>query len=247
MELFFEIHRRMPREGPGDSASTVRAFAMLDGLPDEPRILDVGCGPGMQTLDLAALTNGTIVGVDNHQPFLDQLEDRARQAGLSERIAVRNADMFALPFERESFDVIWSEGAIYIIGFTRGIKTWGELLRPGGYLAVTEISWLKPNPPEDLRDFWLDAYPGIQDMSDNLRSIAAARMRPVDHFTLPESAWWDHYYGPLQRNLREFRRRHTDDEEALGFADMEEAEIHLYEQYSDYYGYVFYIMRKISG
>ncbi|HXG68618.1 MAG TPA: class I SAM-dependent methyltransferase [Blastocatellia bacterium] len=243
-EIFFEIHRGLPREGPGDSASTRKAFSMLADLPPQPKILDIGCGPGKQTLDLAALTDGEIIAVDNHQPYLDALEEQARQQGLSDRIRVMNTDMFALKFPEASFDVIWAEGSIYIIGFARGLKEWKALLRKSGYLAASELTWLKPDPPDEARKYLEEAYPAMQDVEGNLQIIKDSGYKTVDYFALPESAWWDDYYAPLEGRLKILQEKYKGDEEALAVLEMERAEIDLYRKYSDFYGYVFYIMQK---
>jgi SAM-dependent methyltransferase len=109
--LFWEIHSGLPREGPGDNDSTRRALAMVHGLPARPRILDVACGPGMQTLALAQASAGTIVALDTHRPFLTEAARRAAAAGLTARIAAVNASMRAMPFADGGFDLIWCEGA----------------------------------------------------------------------------------------------------------------------------------------
>ena len=132
MNIFFEIHKDLTREGPGDSQSTRQAISLLKDLPVHPLILDIGCGPGMQTLDLAAYTSGEIIAVDTHQPFLDQLQRRIEIKGLAERVHLANVSMFDLKFPEQNFDVIWSEGAIYIIGFENGLRTWRRLLKHGG-------------------------------------------------------------------------------------------------------------------
>jgi hypothetical protein len=54
-EFFWIIHSGLTREGPGDNKSTQRAYRMLKDLPKNPCILDIGCGLGMQTVDLAKL------------------------------------------------------------------------------------------------------------------------------------------------------------------------------------------------
>jgi 2-polyprenyl-3-methyl-5-hydroxy-6-metoxy-1,4-benzoquinol methylase len=102
LEIFWEIHSSLPREGPGDDTSTRRAFSMLAEPPSAPRMLDVGCGPGMQTLELARMTDGPITALDTHQPFLDELTKRAKEAGLSDRITAVRESMFAMPFRREA-------------------------------------------------------------------------------------------------------------------------------------------------
>jgi SAM-dependent methyltransferase len=58
------------------------------------------------------------------------------------KITTLEKSMDALDFDDETFDIIWSEGAIYIMGFETGVKQWRNFLKPGGYLAVSEITWL---------------------------------------------------------------------------------------------------------
>ena len=157
-EIFWEIHSKLPREGPGDDASTRKAFSMLTDLPNAPCILDVGCGPGMQTLELARVTDGSITALDTHQPFLDELATRAKKAGVRERIPTVRGSMFAMPFLSESFDLIWSEGAIYFMGLHKALTQWKPLLRARGYIVGTEPCWLKKDIPDELRAFWR-AYP----------------------------------------------------------------------------------------
>ncbi len=241
-EIFFEIHTDLPREGPGDNASTRRAFEMLTGLPPAPRILDIACGPGMQTIHLAQISGGSITAVDTHAPFLDQLRRSAEQAGVSQRISALKMSMFELAFDA-AFDVIWCEGAIYIIGVEAGLKTWRPLLKPGGYLAFTEISWLKPNPPADLCKYWEDDYPGMQSVDGNLQRIVRAGYTPVGHFTLPPSTWWDSYYHPIEARLASLRQKYAQDEAAQQILAATQLEMDLHRRYSDWYSYEFYILR----
>ncbi len=245
MSVFFEIHQDNPREGPGDNISTCRAFEMIQGLLPQPHIiLDIGCGPGMQTLELARISNGRITAVDTHQPFLDQLKQRAVEAGVADRIEVLNQSMFALDLPANSFDLIWSEGAIYIIGFRQGLKEWREYLKPRGYLAVTEIVWLKPNPPDILRRFWETNYPSMTTIKGNLDIIRDSGYAEIGNFVLPESAWWEDYYLPVMKRISMLRAKYAGISEVLQELDAQQAEIAMYRKYHDYYGYVFYIMKE---
>ncbi len=243
MDIFFELHRDLPREGPGDDASTCRAYSLLPGLPPRPRLLDIGCGPGMQTLALARLSAGSVVAVDTHQPFLDELERRARRAGLAGRIATRNMSMFDLKFDEAGFDAIWSEGAIYILGFERGLREWKPLLRPGGCLAVTELSWLKADPPAEAAGFWREGYPAMKSVEQNLDIVRAAGYRLIDHFVLPESAWWEGYYTPLEARIPGLEAKHRDDGQAMQVLQAARQECDLYRRFAGWYGYVFYVMQ----
>jgi ubiquinone/menaquinone biosynthesis C-methylase UbiE len=142
-KIFWEVHSGLPREGPGDNESTRKAYLMLKDLPEHPRILDIGCGPGMQTVELAKLSGGQIVALDFHEPFLEQLKEAAKEEGVDDRVKAVKGDMRNMKFEDNHFDVVWSEGAIFVIGFEKGLREWRQLLTPDGYVVVSELSWLK--------------------------------------------------------------------------------------------------------
>ncbi len=240
--VFSEVHDDIPRGGPGDFESTRKALRMLEALPERPSILDMGCGPGVQTLDLAGLTDGGITAVDNHEHFLGRLRDAVAQRGLADRVDVLAGDMFHLQFDPHSFDVIWAEGSIYIIGFEAGLRAWRPLLRRPGYLAATELTWLRPDSPGELAEFWANEYPAMQDVEANLAAIRRSGYVPAGHFTLPDSAWWEPYYGPIEKKLPALRAKFRDHPQALAVLEAEQTEIDLYRRYSAYYGYVFYVM-----
>lgn len=245
MEFFFEIHQDLPREGPGDNISTRKALAMIQSyLPEHPVVLDVGCGPGVQTRELARVTGGMVIAVDTHQPFLDRLQTQVEQEGLAKQITTINKSMKTLDFSDASFDVIWSEGAIYIMGFKEGLAAWKRLLKPGGCVAVTEASWLQPDPPEEIFQFWHTAYPGMRSVSENLQTIEALGYRILGHFSLPESCWLEDYYAPLLERVAMLKEKYQDDAEKQTMLDEELLEVDLYRKYSYWYGYEFYVMQK---
>ncbi len=146
-------------------------------------------------------------------------------------------------FEPNSFDLIWSEGAIYNIGFEKGLKLWKPLLKPNVYIAVTEISWFKQNPPYVLSEFWNNSYSQMLLVDENIKITKDCCYKLVDHFTLPESDWWN-YYDPLMEKLELLRAKYSNNKEALTVMKTESQEIELYRKYSDFYGYEFYIMQK---
>ncbi len=242
-EVFFELHRDLPREGPGDDGSTLRALAMCTELPAQPEVLDVGCGPGMQTLALATATGGTVTAVDAHEPFLDQLRQRAEAAGMRERLHVMRGDMKDLPFGPDTFDLIWSEGAAYIMGISEAFSVWREFLRPGGYVVVSEATWLVPDPAAEVREFWAAEYPGMTDVAGNLARIEAAGYEVVGHFTLPDGSWWTHYQTPLEARIPGLQEEYADDEAALAVIDGTLTEHRIRREHPETYGYEFYIAR----
>ena len=241
---FWEVHSGLEREGPGDEASLRRALDLLPALPAAPQILDVGCGPGAQTLGLLRHTAGTVTAVDTHQPFLNDLKRRAEAAGVAERVTTVNVSMAALPFEDAAFDLIWSEGAIYFIGLEAGLSAWRRLLRPGGCIAVTEPCWLKPPAelPQGARDNWAE-YPAMRSVEDLPKVPARAGYRLLGHFVLPPEAWWA-YYEPMQARVDQLLPRHAGDAVALAELARHQAEIDAYGAFGDSFSYLFLVMQR---
>jgi ubiquinone/menaquinone biosynthesis C-methylase UbiE len=237
------LHNGLPREGPGDNESTRKAFVMADELPPRPRILDVGAGPGMQTMELARISDGTIVAVDTHPPFLHELRRRARKAGVSNRVTAVNASMAALPFRNESFDLLWSEGAIYIMGFRAGLTAWKRLLASRGYLVVTEPCWVTSEIPAGVRSHWAE-YPGMTTLENTQKIIRECGYREAGHFVLPDASWWN-YYDPLEQKLRALRDKYRAEPDTLRQVDEAQREIDMHRKHVSLYGYFFFVMQKV--
>jgi serine/threonine-protein kinase HipA len=240
-DAFFRVYQGLPRQGPGSDACTREALRRLPPLPAEPRVLDLGCGAGRQTLVLAEALRARVVAVDRHRPFLDQLQATAEQRGLAALIEVVCGDMATIELPPGSIDLLWSEGAIYLLGFEAGLRLWRPWLAPGGLVAVTECSWLGETRSEELTAFWREAYPAMGSVPDNLARAGRAGFEACDWFALPPSAWWDDYYTPLLQRIRDLAPD-ADPAQAAVIAETER-EIDLYRRYHEAYGYVFYLMR----
>jgi serine/threonine-protein kinase HipA len=237
MGAIFQLYEGLARLGPGSETSTLRALRMLPGPPSRPRILELGCGSGAATLILARETGGHVTAVDMHQPFLDDLERRADAAGLAGQIATRRQSMDALEDPPASYDLIWSEGAIYLLGFERGLRLW-RLLPPGGCVCVTEATWLSDDPPGEARDYWAEAYPAMGTIEQNLGRARSAGYEPLGTFALPRRDWEAEYYRPLEARMEQLRG----DPAFAEIVAETEREIALYERHGDAYGYVFYLL-----
>jgi SAM-dependent methyltransferase len=240
--LFFEIFTGLPRQGPGDAASTRRALALVPGLGASSRVLDLGCGTGQQSLVLARSAPARILAVDNHAPFVDELNRKAAAAGLADRLEAQVGDMRDLDLPGP-FDLIWCEGAIYVLGLEDGLRAWRPLLATAGHVAITEVCWTKPDPPAECAAFWEREYPAIRDVAARLAAIHACGYDVVGHFGLPASAWWDDYYRPLQASVTAFRDRHGGEGDAAELADQVQHEIDVWHRYGEFYGYEFFVMR----
>ena len=241
-EALFRLFEGLPRQGPGSDDCTREALRRLPELPASPRVLDLGCGSGRSALVLADALRAKVIAVDNHQPFLDQLRTAARERGLEELIEARCADMAAPGVPAGSVDLLWSEGAIYFLGFEAGLRLWRPLLTPRGCLAASECSWLRADPPAEAAAFFREGYPGMAGIQENIERTRAAGFDVIDHFTLPPEAWWDEYYTPLEQRMA--RLSPAADPELAAVIDETRREIELYRRYGDSYGYVFYLLRQ---
>ncbi len=244
VEVFFEVQRGLPRQGPGDAGSTAKALSLCAELPRDAAILDIGCGPGMQTLTLTEKTAGKIVAVDTCDEYLEQLRERVGEASLSDRVKVMHADMSALEFAHESFDLIWSEGAAYCMGVSEALQAWRPLLRVGGYLAFTELVWLTDEPPEEVAAFFGSEYPAMGNVEAIRQMLSGSGYKLVDDFTLPDSAWWTDYYAPLVAKLPALKQKYEGDEAALSIVGMTDREIDMRRRFSSAYGYQFFVACK---
>ncbi len=254
MQFFYEIfNSSLPRLGPGDDVFTGKALdiwlsAMHRGEapnPAKPRILDLGCGNGTQTVQLAKHFDGTILAVDNHQPYLDELKRRAEAAGVSEKIYPYRRDMRDLELKDGSFDLIWLEGAIFVMGFRKGLETCHRLLAPRGGLALSELVWSRPDPPAECRQFFAHEYPVMVDNDTNLATVRDCGFELLGHFSAPEStAWWECYFSPLEQRLQSLEKMYAADPERVKMIESIQREIENFRKYSGYYGYMFYIMQR---
>lgn len=247
LELLIDLHRTATRQGPGGDDETRLAVALSSlGNKTGLQIADIGCGSGASTLVLAAELDATMTAVDFLPEFLAELETATKRAGLEDRIKPLEASMDALPFKDQQFDAIWAEGAIYNIGFANGIASWRRFLKPDGILAVSELTWLTNERPDELQEHWMQEYPEVGTAVEKIAVLEDNGYSPIGYFVLPKHCWMDNYYTPMRKRFGEFLDRNGNTPEAVSVVESEEAEISLYEKYSDYVSYGFYVAKRTS-
>jgi len=246
LELIVDFHKDAKRQGPGSSFETIKALNFINiNRNHKLKIADIGCGSGDQTIALAQNIEGQITAVDLFPEFLGKLNSKAKELGLQDKITTLEKSMEELPFDNEEFDIIWSEGAIYNIGFETGIKEWKSYLKTGGYIAVSEISWITNSRPKELEDYWNKEYPEIDTASNKIRILEETGYSPVGYFILSQNSWIDNYYKPMEKRFSAFLEKHNNSEMARIMVKENKEEIRNYQKYKDYYSYGFYVAKKL--
>jgi SAM-dependent methyltransferase len=243
--LHREIHEGLDRVSDARLGLVRRAFRMLP-IVDRPRILDVGCGRGGTTREIARLSGGQVTGVDIDRRALDDLMERAEEENLSGRIRVVNRSMLEMDLDEGSIDVIWAEGSVHIVGFEVGLDAWRRFLAPKGCLVIHEMAWLRPDPPVEIYDRWRGVYPGIRTLREYVAEIPRHGYRSIDNFSVPEGFWWGEYYRPLEERLRGLRGKYRGDREALEILEDEQRDVDLYRKHSHWYGSAYMIMQNTA-
>lgn len=247
LELLVDFHKDHYRQGPGSDDITKTIFKIIPDLNKRNfNVADIGCGTGAQTLCLSECTKGQIHAVDFSTQFLETLDTRAGKVGAANQIKTIEASMDDLPFEKNQFDLIWSEGAIYNMGFEKGLQYWKQFLKPNGYIAVSEISWITKDRPTEIDDFWKSNYPEIGTVSEKIAVIEKSGYSSIAHYVLPPDSWLKNYYSKIESSFDSFLQKHSNSESAQTLVSMEKEQISLYKKYKEFYSYGFYLIKKTA-
>lgn len=239
MAALVDLHRGLDRQGPGDATIARHLLDTLPRLPEKPRIADLGCGSGASALLLADHYQSSVMAVDSSSVFIEELNVRAKQAGLGHLIIAIQRDMANLDWQEGSVDLLWSEGAVYNLGFEHALNLWRPLLADNGVAVISEMSWFSDDAPERAIAYWQTAYPLMETEAENVERATRAGFRVCSTHRLPSQAWWANYYTPLRERMQ--RINITPATQAV-IRETEE-EMQLFEQFSDFYGYTFYVLQ----
>lgn len=233
----------LEQQGPGSNVQTLNVLRLL------PRqhfqiIVDAGCGTGRQTLVLAKELGTLIHAVDLHEPSLHDLTRRAEEAGVERLIQTHCMDMKEIPANFRHIDLLWSEGAAYNIGFPNALTLWASAISESGFAVVSELSWLRDQVPDVVREFWLSAYPDMQSVQQNVAAAESAGYRVLTTHTLPPSTWVEGYYDLLEPRGKALLNH--PDSSVRDFAAENLKEIEIFNSSEDSYGYVFYLLQRAA-
>lgn len=245
IEILQEMHQGLEATRSAGLRYTRRAFQLLPQLSN-PRILDVGCGPGAVTLELARLSGGQVVGLDIDRAALENLSRQIEKEGLADRVQAVHGSMFEIGFADERFDVIWAEGSLNFMGFRKALRAWRRLIKPAGFLVVHEMAWLQPEPPQAIVERWQPVFSEINTIGGYLAELPGSGYRPIGHFRLPKDFWWVNYYAPLQERIEALREKYAGDGAIQQILDKEQREVDLFRAHARWYGSAFVVMQKRS-
>jgi len=204
------------------SKYTRKAFRMLPRM-DRPRILDIGCGSGVGTMELARLTRGEVTGIDIDRPALEKFARKIKGARLTDRVQAVYCSMFDMDYADESFDIIWSEGSIYAIGFEKGLRQWKRLIKPGGFLVVHDEQG---------------------DVTKKLEHISKCGYELLGHFLISQETWWTEYFVPLEKLVTESRTTDADDPEILEEVHQAQEQLAMFRKNPERNNSVCFVMKK---
>lgn len=243
--LIADFFKRLKRQGPGDERETRLATGLIPDFKHKIRIADIGCGMGSQTFVLADEYDAEIDAIDLLPEMIEGIKKQCKTKGMEGRIHPVQASMDNLPFLPNTYDLIWAEGSIFIMGYENGLGYWQQFLKPGGYVAVTDCCWLNSKRPKNM-DWIKDNVPDICSIEQKIEQMSAAGYEPTAYFILPETCWTENYYEPMKPTMESFLQDHPDNAAAQGFVNRLKEEIAYYKENSQYFGYVFFIGKKIA-
>jgi len=244
--LIREYFSSVERQGPGSPQVTVQALDFIDNLTESSRIADIGCGTGGQTMELAQKAMGKITAIDLSPEYIEKLNKKAKLTNLQDRVKGIVGSMENLPFRKDEFDLIWSEGAIYHIGFERGLKEWRRFLKKGGYIAVSENTWFTDERPEEIQEFWNKAYHEIDTIPNKVAQMQKNGYMTIATFILPENCWTEHFFPAFDAVQEIFLKKYAGNQAAENFIKHEQHVKELYYKYKAYFGLAFYIGKRIE-
>ncbi|TPH15723.1 MerR family transcriptional regulator [Litorilituus lipolyticus] len=237
MADFMKVFETLEHWGPGSDVDTKHALSLLPSLPKN--ILEIGCGKGLATKVLAEETEAIITAIDNEQSALDSLTRRFEQLGLSKQLETANVSMTNLPFDKESFDIIWSEGSAYIMGVEKALASWKPCLRAQGYIVLSDMVWRTDKPSKEAMALWSQEYPDIQQIATRVEQMQKAGYQVIRHFPQSKQAWLN-YYEPLTARITELEEEMTS---SVALSDIKH-EVDICTRFADEFGYHVFILAK---
>ncbi|WP_328824572.1 MerR family transcriptional regulator [Thalassotalea algicola] len=237
MNDFMKVYEPLEYWGPGSEQDTLNALSMLPHSPTD--VLEIGSGKGLATLVLAKSLAANITAIDNEQSALDSLSTLLANKGLASKVTTKCESMTALTCDKNAFDLIWSEGAAYIMGVESALTSWKNYLHDEGYLVFSDLVYTTTSPNKAAKAFWENEYPDMQTVETRRQQIVACGFDIVNDFALSRQAW-NNYYLPLKARVEQLMPTMVG---SKALQDIQK-EIELCLNFHQEFGYQMFILKK---
>jgi ubiquinone/menaquinone biosynthesis C-methylase UbiE len=201
---------------------TRKAFQIIPPM-DNPKILDVGCGTGVPTMELARISKGEILATDIDQDALDYLDEKIKARKVEDQVKTMNLSLFDLDFPDKSFDIIWAEGSIFAIGFQKGLGDWRRLIKDNGFIVI---------------------HDPFQDHHQKLDAIEECGYELLDCFLIDHQLWWLNFYQPYAKHIKNLQEKYIDNPLVQKALKDEENEIRMFKKDPESFSSIFYVIQK---
>jgi ubiquinone/menaquinone biosynthesis C-methylase UbiE len=201
---------------------TRKAFLKLPRV-ENPRILDIGCGSGVPTIELAKLSGGEVTGIDIDQSCIEEFNRKIKKENLGNRVKALNLSLSEMKVPDETFDVIWSEGIVGNIGFGTSLKEWFRLIKHGGYVVI---------------------HYQVSRVADVLPRTPQLGYSLTDTVALPEDAWWTEFYKSIEK-MDMLLKKYAKNANTLKLLNQYKTEMDMVRKNLSNFSCAFYIMKKI--
>jgi cyclopropane fatty-acyl-phospholipid synthase-like methyltransferase len=187
-------------------------------VPENPAILDIGCGTGVPTCWLAENFSGSVTAIDTEQLSCAYFQEKINTLHGQHNIKILNISFFDLKVTPDSFDMILAEGFLNVVGFEKGFEKVVEFLKPGGYFII---------------------HDEFKDHDNKIQFIRENKCQLINTLYLNETVWWNEYYQALEDSIKAIG-----DDELSGYFNNDKKEIDYYKIDPAQFRSIYYIVQK---
>lgn len=172
---FHQAYRDLDRLSPGSEDTTLKAMDKIDiNIDDKLYVLDIACGVGTSTIQLAKyFENAEIEAFDLFKHYTVSLDEKIAENALEDRVFSSVGDMKDPDFANEEFDIVFCEASVEIMGFKRALDEWRRLMKPNGYMVISDVSWISRPSGESVK-FWKNIYDEVDTIENKIKQIESA-------------------------------------------------------------------------
>ena len=232
MNLISVLLRQLDRSSPGSSATAEQVLSMLGSIRPQSSLFvgDEVCTPRL----VSGKFGGTLKAA-----FTDEFRAKqGREAGL-DSTAVQ---LFELPGENGSFDLIWYNGIVEFDGCAQRLEQLRQKLKKGGTLVYRAVSWLT-EPSPDTKVFCQRRFGPILPLDKVLVMAKEQGWKVQDFYIAPKSDWHAGYYVPLVEAAKKYAGIHKEDSSvSLGMSELRK-EAGIFDAHGEEYSCVYYILK----